>query len=325
MRTIRAAAALTVALALAAPAGAATKLSFLTSWKAQAEHGGYYTAVANGYYAKCGDDVTIRQGGPAMDAKQLFAAGAVDLMMAPYTDDALTLVSAGAKSRAVAAFFQKSPQVLMTHAGNGINKMEDMLGKPIMISAGLRATVWPWLKATYGFTDTQMRNYTGQLAPWLVDPHAIQQGIITNEPNLARKAGQEPKSFLLADLGYGSYSSMVVASQALIDRNPAAVKCFVEASIDGWNAFFKDPAPAVKLIKADDPDNSDDSINYAIATMKSAHLVEDDDTDKLGVGTMSDARWEAHFNMLAAAGVPPKDMDYRNAYTLQFINKRHGM
>jgi NitT/TauT family transport system substrate-binding protein len=325
MRAFRTAAVLTLACALAAPAGAATKLSFLTSWKAQAEHGGYYMAVANGYYTKCGDDVTIRQGGPAMDAKQLFAAGAVDLMMAPYTDDALTLVSVGAKSRAVAAFFQKSPQILMTHAGNGINKMEDMLGKPIMISAGLRATVWPWLKATYGFTDAQMRNYTGQLAPWLVDPQAIQQGIITNEPNLARKAGQDPKSFLLADLGYGSYSSMVVASQALIDRNPAAVQCFVDASIDGWKAFFKDPAPAVKLIKADNPDNSDDTINYAIETMKSAHLVEDAATDKLGIGAMSDARWQSHFEMLVAAGVLPKDMDYRNAYTLQFVNKRHSM
>jgi NitT/TauT family transport system substrate-binding protein len=313
-------------LASVTSAHAAQKLSLLTSWRAQAEHGGYYMALAKGYYSACGLDVTIRQGGPMIDGKQLLAAGAVDILQTSYTDDAFALSAAGAKVRGVAAFFQKNPQILMTHAGNGINSLEDMRGKPIMISAGLRATVWPFLREKYGFADTQMRSYTGQLAPWLIDQQAIQQGLITNEPyQVFKQTGAWPKSFLLADEGYGAYASLIVVSQKLIDTAPDAVQCFVNGSISGWVDFLKDPAPAVSLIRHDNPDNPDDLIANVVKTLKEAGIVETSDTAKYGLGAMTDARWKSHFDMLAAAGVVPKDLDYRSAYTLQFVNQRHGM
>jgi NitT/TauT family transport system substrate-binding protein len=301
---------------------AAEKLTFLSSWKAQAEHGGYYEALAKGYYSACGVDLTIRQGGPAIDGKQLFVAGAVDLMMASFSDTAFQVNAAGFPAKAIMAAFQKTPQILMTHDGNGINKLEDMRGKPIMVSASARTTYWPFLRARYGFTDSQLRAYTGQLAPWLMDPTGVQQGMLTNEPQrVEQETGKAPKTFLLADYGYGAYGSVVLASQKMIDEKPAVLQCFVSASAHGWSDFFKDPKPAIELIKKNNPDNPDAVIDYGIKMMKSAGIVESPDTAKGGIGIMTDERWKSHFELLANAGVIPKTLDYRQMYTLQFLTK----
>jgi len=310
-------------LLTAANAHAAEKLTFLTSWKAQAEHGGYYQALAKGYYQACGIDLNIRQGGPAIDGKQLFVAGAVDMMMASFSDTAFQVNEAGFAAKAVMSSFQKSPQILMTHAGNGIEKMEDMRGKPVMVSASSRTSFWPFLRNKFGFTDAQLRAYTGQLAPWLLDPTGIQQGLLTNEPyRVQTETGKSPKTFLLADYGYEAYSSVVIASKKMIDEKPQLVQCFVSATRKGWEEFFVDPKPAVALIKQNNPENTDDLIAYAIRTMKSAGIVESADTAKGGIGTMTDARWKSHFDMLASAGLISKTLDYKSAYTLQFVNAK---
>lgn len=312
-----------VALLSAANAQAAEKLTFLSSWKAQAEHGGYYQALAKGYYQACGVDLSIRQGGPAIDGKQLFVAGAVDLMMASFSDTAFQVNEAGFAAKAVMASFQKTPQILMTHAGNGIEKMEDMKGKPILVSASSRTTFWPFLKNKYGFTDSQLRAYTGQLAPWLLDPTGIQQGLLTNEPfRVNAETGKAPKTFLLADYGYDAYGSVVLASKKLIDEKPAVVQCFVDATKKGWAEFFVDPSAGVALIKKDNPDNPDALIDYGIKTMKSAGIVETPETAKNGIGAMSDARWKGHFDMLVNAGLVSKSLDYKSAYTLQFLKAK---
>lgn len=312
-----------VALLSAANVQAAEKLTFLSSWKAQAEHGGYYQALAKGYYLACGVDLSIRQGGPAIDGKQLFVAGAVDMMMASYSDTAFQVNEAGFAAKAVMASFQKVPQVLMTHAGNGIEKMEDMKGRPILISASSRTTFWPFLKNKYGFTDAQLRAYTGQLAPWLLDPTGIQQGLLTNEPfRVNAETGKMPKTFLLADYGYDAYGSVVLASKKLIDEKPQVVQCFVDATKKGWAEFFVDPSAGVALIKKDNPDNPDAVIDYGIKTMKSAGIVETAETAKNGIGTMNDARWKGHFDMLVSSGLVSKTLDYKSSYTLQFLKAK---
>jgi NitT/TauT family transport system substrate-binding protein len=317
---------LALALMAAVPAPAAEKITFLSSWKAQAEHGGYYQALAKGYYAACGLDLSIRQGGPNIDGKQLLAAGAVDLMMSTAGETVFQMNAAGFEGRAVMAIFQKNPQVLLAHEESGFKSLEDMRGKPIMISAASRTGFWTFLRGKYGFTDAQIRPYTGQLAPFLVDPTAIQQALVTNEPNrIKQETGKSPKVFILADYGYPSYASIAVAAQTLIDGKPAAIQCFVDGSIKGWVEFFKDPAPAVALIKKDNPDNPDDVIAYAISTMKSAGVVETPETAKYGLGTMNEERWKAHYDLLVAEGQLTKELDYRKTFTLAFVNKRVGM
>jgi NitT/TauT family transport system substrate-binding protein len=305
---------------------AAERLSFMTTWRAQAEHGGYYQAVAKGFYQACGVDLTIRQGGPGVDGKQLLVGGAIDIISASFNDTAPLINVAGFRAKAVAAFFQKNPQILMAHQDSGINSFEDMKGRPIMIGAASRTTYWPFLRAKYGFTDAQIRSYTGQIAPFLADKTAIQQALITNEPHrIEVETGKLPKIFFLADNGYDAYSSTAIVSDKLIETKPDAVQCFVNASIKGWIDFMTDPAPAVELIRKDNPDNPDDVVAYAIKVMNESGILMSGDTAKNGLGTMSDERWKSHTRLLQDAGIVPKSYDYRQSYTLQFVNKRFGM
>ncbi len=311
--------------ALAVMAGAAwadEKIVFATDWKAQAEHGGFYQAVAAGLYKKAGLDVTIHEGGPGIDNQQLIAAGAVDMAMGANSFFPLNLVQAGAPVKAVMAAFQKDPQMLMTHPRDDIKTLADMKGKPIMIADSSINTFWVWLHAKFGFEDTQIRKYTFNMAPWLVDKTAIQQGYLSSEPFLVMKEGVTPKVFLLADYGYPGYSAMVLVPQKLIDSKPAVVKAFVAASIQGWHDYlYGDNKAANELIKHDNPDMTDDVIAYGIAKMKEYGIADGGDAAKGGIGTMTDARWKEFFDIMVAQKVYPADLNYKAAYTLDFLPK----
>jgi NitT/TauT family transport system substrate-binding protein len=311
--------------ALAVMAGAAwadEKIVFATDWKAQAEHGGFYQAVAAGLYKKAGLDVTIHEGGPGIDNQQLIAAGAVDMAMGANSFFPLNLVQAGAPVKAVMAAFQKDPQMLMTHPRDDIKTLADMKGKPIMIADSSINTFWVWLHAKFGFEDTQIRKYTFNMAPWLVDKTAIQQGYLSSEPFLVMKEGVTPKVFLLADYGYPGYSAMVLVPQKLIDSKPAVVKAFVAASIQGWHDYlYGDNKAANDLIKHDNPDMTDDVIAYGIAKMKEYGIADGGDAAKGGIGTMTDARWKEFFDIMVAQKVYPADLNYKAAYTLDFLPK----
>lgn len=304
-------------------AQSAERLHFLLSWKAQAEHGGYYQALANGYYNQCGLDLNFRQGGPGVDPKQLLVGGAVDILMSTHNGTAIELVQAGFPAKAVMAGFQRDPMILIAHDGSGIQSFEDMKGKPIMISMGSRTTFWPFLRRKYGFADSQIRSFSGQIGPWLADESAIQQGFITTDPYLISKAtGKSPKVFPLADSGYAAYSSVIIVPQKLIDTKPHLVQCFVDASKKGWKEFLGNPAPAVALIQKSNPANPDDVIANAIKVMKSERLVENDETRDLGIGAMTDQRWKVYTDMLADVGLTSKDFDVKKAYTLRFLETK---
>ncbi|HKT54303.1 MAG TPA: ABC transporter substrate-binding protein, partial [Caulobacteraceae bacterium] len=242
----------------AAPSGegGATVIRFATDWRAQAEHGGFYEALAEGEYRKRGLDVRIIQGGPGVNVPQLLAAGAVDMGMGSNSFIALNLAQQGAPVKAVAAFFQKDPQVLMAHPDQGIRTMADLKGHPILLSDASVGAFWPWMKAKFGFTDDQIRKYTFNSAPFLADKRVAEEGYVTSEPyTLEKQAGMKPIVFLLADNGYPGYADMALAPDSLIARNPAAVKAFVEASAKGWHDYlYGDPRPADALIRKDNPE-----------------------------------------------------------------------
>jgi NitT/TauT family transport system substrate-binding protein len=317
-------AALVLASGLAVqPAAADEKIVFATDWKAEAEHGGFYQAFATGLYKKRGLDVVIHEGGPGIDNQQLIAAGAVDMAMGSNSFFPLNMVQAGAPVRAVMAAFQKDPQVLMTHPRDDIKTLADMKGKPIMIADGSITSFWVWLHAKYGFEDSQIRKYTFNMAPWLVDKTAIQQGYLSSEPYMVSKEGVTPKVFLLADYGYPSYAAMVMVPQKLIDTKPEVVKAFVEASIEGWHDYlYGDNKAANELIKKDNPDETDDLIAFGISKMKEYGIVTGGDAATMGIGTMTDARWKSFFDVMVAQKVYPADLDYKKAYTLEFLPKK---
>ncbi|MEI9890633.1 MAG: ABC transporter substrate-binding protein [Caulobacteraceae bacterium] len=303
-------------------ASGATPIRFATDWRAQAEHGGFYEALATGEYKKRGLDVTIVQGGPAVNVPQLLAAGSVEMGMGSNSFIVMNLTQEGAPVKAVAAFMQKDPQVLMAHADQGVKSLADMKGRPILISDAAVTTFWPWLKARYGFTDAQVRKYTHNNATFLADPRAIQEGYLTSEPYTLEKEGHiKPAVFLLADYGYPGYSTMALATDSLIAKNPAAVKAFVEASAAGWKAYlYGDPKPADALILKDNPDMTQDVLDQARAKMREAGIVDGGQAKTDGIGAMSDARWAESFKVAADAGLYPATMDYRRGYTLQFLH-----
>lgn len=300
-----------------------TPVRFATDWHAEAEHGGYYQALATGEYRKRGLDVTIVPGGPTVNVPQLIAAGAVEMGVGSNDFIVLNLVQEKAPVKAVAAFMQKDPQVLIAHPGQGIKSIADMRGRPIMISDATVTTWWPWLKARYHFSDDQVRKFTHSSAPFLADRRLIEEGYLTSEPYEIEQASHEaPQVFLLADEGYASYAGMVLAPDSLIASKPAVVKAFVEATAAGWKSYlYGDPGPANRLILKDNPEMTQALLDQARDKMKRYGVIDSGDSKAQGIGAMTDARWASFFQAAAAQGIYPKTLDYRRGYTLKFVGK----
>ena len=224
-----------------APALAADKVTFLTSWFAQAEHGGFYQAKATGRYDKAGLDVTIKMGGPQVYGSQLLLAGETviktgyDLQVLKGREQNLPLVT-------VASSFQFDLQGLMTH--DDVADIAALKGKPILIAGSSRVTFWPWLRAKYGFTDDQIRPYTFNLQPFFADKNTAQQAYPSSEPYQAQEQNEKVKFFLLADGGYPPYGSTIVTTEKMVAEKPDVVARFVKASLEGWRDYMKDPARA---------------------------------------------------------------------------------
>ena len=299
---------------------------FGTDWKAEAEHGGYYQAIATGIYKRHGLDVQLQQGGPQVNHSQLLAAGRLDFNIATNSFVPLNFGQQNVPMVAVAAMFQKDPSVLIAHPGQGDDSFTALKGKPIMIGSDTRIGSWIFLKKKFGYSDDQIRPYTFSVAPFLANPKAIQQGYLSSEPFTIEAAGAKPVVLLIADAGYSSYSSLIETSDKLARDDPDLVQRFVDASIEGWYSYlYGDPAPANLLIKRDNPEMTDALLTYGIAKLKEYGIVDSGDAKKDGIGAMTAARWRDFFETMAEAGVYPKDMNFAKAFTLQFVNKKVGI
>jgi NitT/TauT family transport system substrate-binding protein len=306
--------------ALTLPAQAATTIRFVTDWKAQAEHGGFYQALAEGLYAKRGLDVKIIQGGSEVNVPQLLAGGAADFGMGSNSFISLNMVKTGVPLRAVMAIFQKDPQVLISHPRRDINSLADMRGKPVLISAATMSAFWPWLKAKFGFSDKQIRRYTYNLAPFIQNPNAIQEGYLTSEPfTIQQQAHFTPKIFLLSDYGYPGYANMVLVPQKWIDTNRKTVQLFVDATRDGWLHYLQNPANGNALIKRANPDMTDAILAQALDKMKRYEMLISGDGRAFGLGSMTDTQWKRFYDTMASEGLYPKGLDYKKAYDLSFV------
>jgi NitT/TauT family transport system substrate-binding protein len=308
-------------LALFAGAAAAqplTKLVFGTNWYAEAEHGGFYQAVAEGIYRKHGLDVEIRMGGPQVNGLQLLLAKLFDLFMG-FDLQTIQAVEQDLPIVTVAATFQKDPAVIIAHPG--IAKLEELKGRPIAISSASDTTFWPWLRSRYGFDDGQKRPYAFSVQPFLVDKRLAQQGYVTSEPYSIEKGGVKPVVFLLADLGYPPYAETIVVTRDTLAKRRDAVKRFVQASAEGWRSYLANPAPGNALIKRDNPQMEDDLIAFGVRKMKEYRIVTGGDAAKLGIMAMTDERWRRTFEFMVQAKMVKPGFDYRRAYTLEIVRE----
>ncbi len=311
----------------AGSAGAADKVTFATNWKAEAEHGGFYQAVADGTYAKYGLEVTIRPGGPQSNERALLTAGKVEFLMAGNLDPAFNAVKEGIPTRVIAAVMQKDPQVFMTHPGQGLDTWESLKKATMLVSRGGVASFYQWMIAAHGFTEGQVKPYTFNPAPFLADKRSAQQGYVTAEPYaIEKQGGFKPNIFLLADYGYDTYATTIETTVEMIEKKPDVVQRFVDASMIGWyNFLYGDNKAANALIKKDNPDMDDPQIAFTIQKMKEYGIVDSGDTAKLGIGGMTDQRIRSSFERMVKAGLLKGDIDYKKAYTLQFVNKGVGL
>ncbi len=307
---------------LSLSARAATKITFLTSWFAQAEHGGFYQAKATGLYQKAGLDVTIKMGGPQVNGLQLLTGGDADIIMG-YDIQTLGAVAKGLPVVTIGTSFQYDLQGLMTH--QDINSIADLKGHKILIASTSHATFWPWLKQRFGFTDDMAGAYTFNLQPFLVDKSLAVQGYATSEPFEARKQDPGVKFFLLSKQGYPPYGSTMVTTNGFVSKNAPATAAFVKASLLGWRDYMTNPGPANALIKQDNPKMTDDRIAYAIKTMKDIKVLDGDAAAAQGIGIMTDARWKATYDFLVKANLLKASTDWKSAFTTAFVKDLHIM
>jgi NitT/TauT family transport system substrate-binding protein len=308
--------ALTLASAPGALAQALPKVVFLTNWYAQAEHGGFYQAVAEGSYRKHGLDVEVKMGGPQVNVVQLLLAGQADLVMG-YDLQTIKLIEQGLPVVTVGATFQKDPAALIAHPD--VKALPELKTRTLLIGQASETTFWPWLKAKYGFTEAQKRPYAFSVQQFLVDRNIAQQGYATSEPYSIEKGGVKPVVFLLADYGYPPYAQTIVATQKTVREKPDMVRRFLQATAEGWVSYLKNPAPGNALIKKANPQMEDELMGFGLRKMQEFALVTGGDAKTLGVLAMTDARWKQTFDFMASAQLVRGDVDYRKAYTLEFV------
>jgi len=308
----------------ATQAQAVDQVRFGTNWVAEAEHGGFYQALADGTYKKYGLDVTIVPGGPNVNNRILLPVGKLDFFMSANSLQTFDAVEHNVPTVAVAASFQKDPQVLI--ARPGVNKLEDLKGYTLFVSKEGMTTYFQWLKADYGFDEAKVKPYTFNAQPFLADPHSAMEGYVTSEPYAIEKAAKfKPSVFLLADHGFNSYSTLIETRRDLVEKKPDLVQRFVDASAVGWyNYLYGDSRPGNALIKQHNPEITDDLLAYSIAKMKEDGIVDSGDTVKLGIGAMTDERWKNFYDKMVHAGVVKAGLDYKRGYTLKFVDKGVG-
>ena len=324
MRNATRAAILTAVLVVASgQAQALEKFSYGLSWVPEAEHCGFFQARETGLYQAAGLDVEIVPGGPNLNLPQMVASGKVDAGMG-VSFTTLNMRNNNIPGVTVAAMFQRSPQTLVAHPGRGIKTLEDLKSQRIAVANFSRMQFWLYLKAKYGFSDEQLKPYAYNPAAFVADPTSVQQGYITEDAYfLGKVLGAEPVALLLADYGYPDYASTIFTTETVVKERRAVLQAFVNASIKGYEqCLHGDPTPAFKAIVAISPEQSMGLSAFKVAQMAKYKLVEGGDAGELGIGAMTDARWKNMFDTMSAAGAYPKDLDYKAAYRLDFVNKK---
>jgi len=315
--------------AFAFPAAAADKIRFGTNWVAEAEHGGFYQAQADGTYAKYGLEVEIVPGGPQINNRILLSAGKLDFYISANFLQAFAAVEQNVPTIVVAAIMQRDPIAILAHPNTGIEKFEDLRERKVSLLLGADAMVtsFRWLKYEHGFRDEQARPYTFNPQPFLANKNFAMQGYVTSEPFVIEQAGGfKPKIFLLADHGFDGYATTLETRTELLRNNPDLVARFIQASIEGWyNYLYGDSKPANDLIKKHNPEMTDALIAFSTAKMKDYGIVDSGDALNYGIGAMQEAKIKNFFDKMVKAGVVKADVNWRKSFDASFVNRKHGI
>jgi NitT/TauT family transport system substrate-binding protein len=298
--------------------GNGARIRFLTAWFAQAEHGGFYQALAGGLYARAGLDVEIAMGGPQINGLQLLTAGRADIIMG-FDIQVLKAIERGLPVVTVATSFQRDLQGLMSH--KDVTSLAQLRGRKVLVASTGRATFWPWLVQRFDFRDEDAAPYTFNLQPFLVDPRAAVQAYPSSEPFAAAQSGVATNFFLLADQGYPPYGSTIITTRDFIRRRPDAVAAFVRASMLGWREYLQRPALANLRIRAANPAMTQPQIDYAFAYLHRTRVLDNGLAPGASIGSMTTERWRQTRDFMVAGGTLSPRTDWTQAFTTRFTDK----
>ncbi len=291
----------------APPAGAPgakvlPSIRFKTDWYPQAEHGGFYQALAKGYYRDAGIDVTIVPGGPGVLVPQVMLAGQVDIAMGA-SDDMVMWAAKGLPFVIVGVYMERDPQAILVHEESDIKGFADLNHRTVMAVQGEN---WiEYLKAHYHIDFNLIPDNFG-IAQFMADKNFIQQCFVTNEPYYVRKNGGHPRTLLIADSGFSPYR-VIYTTQGYLKGHPEEVRAFVAASLHGWSDFMDgDPAPAKALIAKENENMSAEFMDYSIKAMRDEHMVSGKAELGERVGLMTRRRLQAEVQLLSDLKIIPE-------------------
>lgn len=266
-----------------------TPIKLALNWVPEPEFGGFYAAREQGAYERAGLDVEILGGGAGVPVMQMVATGKVDFGITG-ADDVVLARARGLDITAVFATFQTHPQGIMAHASHGFESLEDVFRADLTLALEPGIPYAAWLLHRYGKGSVKIVPYDGGVARFLTDSKFAQQCYVTSEPISARQEGVEPSVFLVSESGYEPYGVVVIARRSLIDEKPALVDSFVKASAEGWRAYLDDPAPTNQLLQR--LNSAMDQPSLLAAAEAQRPLIETEETQARGLGTMNPQRWE---------------------------------
>ena len=305
------------------------KVTFATNWKAQAAHGGFYQAMVDGTYARLGLDVTLIQGGPSVNNRPLLPAGKVDFLLTGNLLHSFDNVKNRVPTVVVGAMFQKDPQALMAHPGQGMEAFEALAAAPVaFIAKDGQFSWWQWLKAVHGFRDEALKPYQFNLGPWLAQKRSIQQAYAVAEPLYAQKQGRiKPVVHLLADHGFSTYSTLIETRSDWVHKQPQRVKAFVEGSVLGCTRYLQGPREAAHArMMQDNPDMGLEELEGSVALMKSLGIVQSGDALKGGIGAMRIERVQDFYQQMVKAGLyGPREVDLSKVMVDTWVNQGLGL
>ena len=308
----------TASLMTCLPARAGEQFTFLTNWFAQAEHGGFYQALAEGTYKKHGLDVTIKMGGPQINVYQLMAAGQADCVMGSNEIQVMQLRSSGLPVKTVAAVFQKEAIAIIAH--DDVKSLADLKGKTVLISTGARTGYWLWLKAKYGLSDSQTRPFTNNFQPFVADENAATQSYVTTDPSMIEKLGIKYNRFLISDYGYPTYSTVIACLDKTIAERGPQIAAFIKATAEGYKSYLANPEPGNAILKSENPKQTAADIDYTFKAVRDTKLVTGGDAIAQGIGTITDDRMKATYDTFVSLGViDPLKVSLDQTYTTQFV------
>jgi NitT/TauT family transport system substrate-binding protein len=299
------------------PSGAtgATKITLQADWYPQPEHGGYYTALAKGYYRDEGLDMAIQPGGPYVTVEQQVSVGAAQFGMSS-SDRVLEAIADGEPLIAVVATMQRDPQGVMVRKDSPIHSFADLNGHTVAVKTG--STWWEYIAKRYQLTNVHEVPAMMNVANFVADPNYVQQAFATSEPFFAKQAGIETRVLLTSDAGYSPYR-VICTTRDFLAQHPDVVAKFVRASLKGWRDYLADPKVAHDMIATLNPALNAQWMDFTWRALRDGHFVAGDDPSGSQLGQMDRERWNTIYAQLLDLKVIGKPFDPGTGYTLQFL------